>query len=248
MNSVSHRLDSQDYKYWLKSRSAKRLLALQSAWLQSQLGRFSGAHLMFHGLAQNTDFLRESPIRHAFRLGVPWQQGVVAADAWMTSSDWPLGDQSISLVVMQHSLDFTRRPHQMIREAARVLTPSGYLVIIGFNPWSWWGGVQKMMPLATEMPWLANSVSMSRLKDWLMLLDFSIQSTDTMGHVWPITMLPEDLSQRVDNILAGPSSMGNLYMIIAQKTMIGMTSIRSRRWSIVEPQLGWAKGMRNTQL
>jgi hypothetical protein len=89
---------------------------------------------------------------------------------------------------------------------------------------------------------------MSRLKDWLMLLGFSIQSTDTIGHVWPITLLSEDLSQRVDNILAGPSSMGNLYMIIAQKTMVGMTSIRSRRWSIVEPQLGWAKGMRNTQL
>jgi SAM-dependent methyltransferase len=248
MNSVPHKLDNQDYKHWLESRSAQRMLALQSAWLQNQLGRFSGSHLMFHGLDQSTDFLASSPIRHTFRLGVPWQQGAVDADAWMNSSHWPLGDQSIDLVVMQHSLDFTRRPHQMIREAARALVPSGYLVIIGFNPWSWWGAVQKMMPFATEMPWVANSVSMGRLKDWLTLLDFSIQDAETLGHLWPVSLFPERFSQRVDSVLAGPSSMGNFYMVIAQKTMVGMTSIRSRRWPIIEPQLGWAKGMSNTQL
>ena len=247
MNSVPHKLDNQDYRRWLKTSSAQRMLSLQSAWLQTQLGRFAGAHLMFHGLDPGLDLLSSSPIKHAFRMALPWQEGI-ATDAWMTSSNWPLADQSIDLVVMQHSLDFTRRPHQMIREAARTIVPSGYLVIIGFNPWSWWGGVQKMMPFSTDMPWVANAVSMKRLQDWLLLLDFSIQSTETLGHLWPITLFPERVSQRIDSVLAGPVGMGNFYMVVAQKTMVGMTSIRSGHWPIIEPQLGWAKNMSKTKL
>jgi len=242
MNSVPHKLDNHDYKRWLKTHSAQRMLSLQSAWLQTQLGRFSGAHLMFQGLDPELDLLSASPIKHAFRMALPWQEGI-ATDAWMTSSDWPLADQSLDLVVMQHSLDFTRRPHQMIREAARTIVPSGYLVIIGFNPWSWWGCVQKTMPFSTDMPWVANAVSMKRLQDWLLLLDFSVQSTETLGHLWPITLLPRRVSQRIDSVLAGPIGMGNFYMVIAQKTTVGMTSIRSRHWPMMEPQLGWAKNM-----
>ncbi|MFQ3170046.1 MAG: SAM-dependent methyltransferase [Oleispira sp.] len=246
MNSVPHKLDNQDYKRWLKTDSALRLLSLQSAWLQTKLRRFSGAHLMFHGLDPKLDLLSTSPIKHAFRMALPWQTGITT-DAWMTSSDWPLADQSIDLVVMQHSLDFTRQPQQMIREAARTIVPSGHLVIIGFNPWSWWGGVQKTLPFSTNMPWVANAVSMKRLQDWLLLLDFSIQSTETLGHLWPITLFPERVSQRIDGVLAGSVGMGNFYMVIAQKTTLGMTSLRSRPWPILEPQLGWAKNMGKTK-
>jgi SAM-dependent methyltransferase len=242
MNSVPHKLDNQDYKRWLKTDSARRLLSLQSSWLQTKLKRFSGAHLMFHGLDPKLDLLSTSPIKHAFRMALPWQAGITT-DAWMISSDWPLADQSIDLVVMQHSLDFTRQPQQMIREAARTIVPSGYLIIIGFNPWSWWGGVQKTLPFSINMPWVANAVSMKRLQDWLLLLDFSIQSTETLGHLWPITLFPERVSQRIDGVLAGSLGMGNFYMVIAQKTTLGMTSLRSKPWSILEPQLGWAKNM-----
>jgi SAM-dependent methyltransferase len=246
MNSVPHKLDNQDYRRWLRTASAQRMLSLQSSWLQSQLGCFSGAHLMFQGLDPNLDLLSTSPIKYAFRMALPWQEGI-ETNAWMTSNDWPLADHCIDLVVMQHSLDFTRRPHQMIREAARTIVPSGHLVIIGFNPWSWWGAVQKTLPFSTNMPWVANAVSMNRLQDWLLLLDFSIQSTQTLGHLWPVTLLPERISQRVDSVLAGAMGMGNFYMVIAQKTTVGMTNIRAKHWPILEPQLGWAKMETNPQ-
>ena len=247
MNSVPHKLDNKDYKRWLKTQSAQRMLSLQSAWLQNNLGRFTGSHLMYQGLDPKLDLLSTSPIQHIFRMAVPWQEGILT-DAWMECSDWPLPDQCLDLVVMQHSLDFTNRPHQMIREAARTIVPSGYLVIIGFNPWSWWGGVQKTMPFSTDIPWVANSVSTKRLHDWLLLLDFTVQSTETLGHLWPITCFPERFSKRVDSVMAGAVGMGNFYMVVAQKTTVGMTSITSRRWPMLEPQLGWAKSMNKTNL
>lgn len=244
MKSVPHKLDQEDYRRWLSTTSAQRMLSLQSAWLQNQISHLNGHHLMYHGLDKNMDCLSTSPIKHKFRMALPWQQGVINTDAWMTSSDWPLPDQSIDLVVMQHSLDFTRRPHQMIREASRVLVPNGNIVIIGFNPFSWWGGVRTLMPFASHMPWVANMVGMRRLKDWLTLLGFSVSDSATLGHLWPVTLFPQRFSLRVDSVMAGgPALMGNFYMLVAQKTTLGTTELRSKRWPIMEPQLGWANTM-----
>lgn len=244
MSAAPHKLDCKDYANWLDTEAASRMLALQSSWLQHNIARFSGLRLLYQGLDHDTRLLNTSPVKHCFRMGLPWQQGVVNADAWMTSSDWPLPDNAIDVVVLQHSLDFTRNPHQVIREATRTIVPNGYLVIIGFNPCSLWGGVQKLLPFASEMPWVANSVSASRLCDWLTLLDFSVQSHETMGHIGPLTLLPRRFCQRVDSVLAGNSMMmGNYYMMIAQKRVEGMTPIRNKYWTIPERQLGWAKSI-----
>ena len=249
MSSVPHKLDCKDNENWLESESLTRLLALQSSWLQHNIAEFSGLNLIYHGLDSDIDFLQNSPIKHCFRVGLPWQQGVIQADAWMSSSDWPLPDCALDVVIMQHSLDFTRRPHQMIREAARVVVPNGYLVLIGFNPFSLWGGMQKLLPFSSTMPWVANTISARRLGDWLTLLGFSILSHETMGHVGPLTFLPRHFCHRVDSVLAGsPIMMGNYYMIVAQKTVAGMTAIRDKRWLMPERQLGWVSSMPQSQI
>jgi SAM-dependent methyltransferase len=248
MSSVPHKLDCKDYKRWLESESAARLLALQSSWLQHKIPDFSGSNLMYHGLSHDSDFLQVASIKHCFRMGLPWQQGIIAADAWMSSGEWPLQDCGVDAVIMQHSLDFTRRPQQMIREASRVISPNGYLVIIGFNPFSLWGAAQKLMPFSSTMPWVANTVSAERLSDWLKLLDFTILSHETMGHISPLTFLPRRFCHRVDSVLAGsPLMMGNCYMLVAQKTVAGMTLIKNKHWLLPERQFGWANSMPQKQ-
>lgn len=244
MSAVPHKLDGQDYERWLHSESGQRLLELQSSWLQHKMSRFFGGHMLYQGIATEVGFMNESGVKHAFRMGLPWQRGVIDAAAWMDSSHWPLADHCLDAMIMQHSLDFTHRPHQMIREAARVIAPSGHIVLIGFNPFSLWGAVQKLLPFSSTMPWVANTVSALRLKDWLALLGFTIHSHETMGYLGPVTLLPRRFCQRVDAVTAGgPVMMGNYYMIIAQKTVAGMTSVHSRRWALPNAQIGWASSI-----
>lgn len=244
MKSVPHKLDQTDYQRWISRVDTQRMLALQSSWLQNQISQLHGKHLLYHGLDSSRDCLSTSPVRHKFRLGLPWQQGVIQADAWMNSRAWPLPNQSVDVVILQHSLDFTRRPHQVIREATRVLSEDGYLVIIGFNRWSWWGGLRALLPFATHMPWVANMVGVKRLKDWLILLGYSVKDTAAMGHVWPLTSLPAKFSLRTDSVLAGgPLVMGSFYMIVAQKTTLNMRHSQARDLRVLEPQLGWATNM-----
>ncbi|MDL2283820.1 class I SAM-dependent methyltransferase [Oxalobacter sp. OttesenSCG-928-P03] len=85
----------------------------------------------------------------------------------------PFASQSIDLVILPHVLEFAESPHQILREVERVLIPEGQLIISGFNPASLWGIRQALGRItgAHFLPEYAEFISLSRIKDWLKLLD-----------------------------------------------------------------------------
>lgn len=229
-------------------------MALESVWLTDKLSELKGSNLMFHGVAKDVDYLDKTLVTHKFRMGLPWQQGIIDASAWMSSSRWPLEDDSLDNIILQHSLDFTRRPHQLIREASRVLSPNGTLIIIGFNPISWWGVGRGMFPFASDMPSKANLISINRLKDWLLLLDYSIEGCITGGYCWPFNFWPfntgsmndplNSLSLKTEQALTSKTMLcGSLYMIVGQKKVSGYINSREEAWVANNPQFGWANSL-----
>ena len=238
---VGLKVTPEHFSQWLAGGASKRLLDTENAWLAQLLSRFYGMHLMYLGIDEQARFLGKSPVIHRFRAALPWQQEQVDHSTVMSSSDWPFADDQLDVVVLQHGLDFTRRPHQMIREAARSIVPNGYLIIVGFQPWSLWGAVRQLLPFGKTIPWVANPVSNHRLKDWLMLLDFRIESSAELAHFWPLSSIAPNFFRRVDRRLAGRGWInGSSYCLIAQKTVAGVTPIRTKRWRMPEPELGWA--------
>jgi len=85
----------------------------------------------------------------------------------------PFDSQSLDLLILPHVLECSNHPHQVLREASRVLVPEGRVVICGFNPWSLWGlherlpGLEPLLPVPAPM-----QVSLARVKDWFTLLSF----------------------------------------------------------------------------
>ena len=63
---------------------------------------------------------------------------------WCDLLDLPFEAQSVDLIVMPHTLEFTSDPHRLLREAERVLMPEGQLIILGFNSLSLWGARQSL--------------------------------------------------------------------------------------------------------
>ena len=97
----------------------------------------------------------------------------------------PFPADSIDLVVLPHSLEFAHDPHLLLREVERVLRPEGRVVITGFNPASLWGLRQRLsrvrlgMGLGQASPYLPREgefIGYWRLRDWLGLLGFHIES------------------------------------------------------------------------
>ena len=100
------------------------------------------------------------------------------------STALPFGEASLDLVVLPHTLELSPDPHATLREVQRVLVHEGRVAIAGLNPASlwglrqrrarWWrrlGGGRLYLPDAGEFigPW--------RLRDWLRLLEFEVEST-----------------------------------------------------------------------
>ena len=91
-------------------------------------------------------------------------------------TEMPFANESIDLIVLPHVLEFASDPHQILREVDRVLRPEGRLIISGFNPASLWGARQYLSRLIGNpyLPRDGQFISLIRVKDWLQLLNFSL--------------------------------------------------------------------------
>ncbi len=93
-------------------------------------------------------------------------------------AELPLDSQSVDLVVLPHQLEFSEDPHQILREVDRVLRPEGRLVVVGMNPLSLWGLRESVArgPFNAFLPPGGQLIGMPRLRDWMKLLSFEIDS------------------------------------------------------------------------
>jgi SAM-dependent methyltransferase len=113
------------------------------------------------------NFLRNN--RMPFKFVVGLEKG---SSAYTFPDSLPIESGSIDLVLLPHTLEFNANPHQILREVHRVLIPEGHVVVSGFNPYSLWGLHRRMTSCKADFPWCGHFIALSRMKDWLELLNF----------------------------------------------------------------------------
>lgn len=106
----------------------------------------------------------------------------------------PFPEACLDLVVLPHTLELSADPHHVLREVERVLVPEGRVVISGFNPNSLWGLRQARARLAGRLglrafgwsdlylPEAGDFIGPGRLRDWLRLLSFELESEHFGGY------------------------------------------------------------------
>ncbi|MES2399008.1 MAG: methyltransferase domain-containing protein [Pseudomonadota bacterium] len=95
----------------------------------------------------------------------------------------PFPEASLDLVVLPHTLELSLDPHATLREVERVLVPEGRVVISGFNPTSLWSMRQTRAHFYRRLghgdlflPEAGEFIGYWRLRDWLRLLSFEVES------------------------------------------------------------------------
>jgi SAM-dependent methyltransferase len=116
--------------------------------------------------------LAHSPVRNWFRFD---RLRAPAVDAIIEYDALPIASDTIDVAVVPHLLDFVEEPHQLLRELERVIIPDGKVIISGINPLSLYGGRELSRRLLHKKSNVQRMVGLSRIKDWMMLLGFSIE-------------------------------------------------------------------------
>ena len=152
---------------WFETPLGRYLLAREQAYFDRTVADIFGFCALQIGLPQ-APFLAHSRIVSRWTLDYDPPADIIADPHGL-----PFAENTIDLIVMPHALEFTDDPHEMLREAYRVIRPEGQIVIAGFNPFSLFGA-KRYFGRAQSPPWDGNFIALYRLKDWLALLGFDV--------------------------------------------------------------------------
>ena len=138
----------------------------------------------------------------------------------------PVASDSVDCVLLPHVLDYSDRPHAILREVDRVLTSHGHLAILGFKTGGLWG-IRRMIPGAGLPPDADNLLPERRLRDWLELLDLRIHGVTRFFFRWPLPGTRGASSSKWE--LRGQRwwpEFAACYMLTAQKRVSTLTPVR----------------------
>lgn len=225
---------------WLQTTLGQSLIQAERKCLERLLAGCFGPVAVQVGAVEFFSFVGLSDAVFCYTAEMePPGSGTGAPDLHCIPEQLPFEAKSVGLVVLPHVLEFSDYPHQILREAERTLMPEGYLVVLGFNPFSLWG-LAGFLP-RKRMPWNGQFASLARVKDWLKLLNFELTAGEMIYHRPPIQ------SQRIRRRLGFLENAGDrwwplgaaVYAVVARKREIGVTPLHPewRKRSRLNPGL-----------
>lgn len=207
--------------WWQSDKGLSQLLSERRA-LNHCLAGLHGSYMMALGV-QELPVPDTCRVQNSFSLS-PSEHCSVSAQASL--EQLPLPESVVDVAVLQHTLEYSVDPHQLLREVDRVLTPHGHLVVVVFNPLSCAGLCSSIMRLiAPKAHRCHHLLRAGRVRDWLRLLDFETQSIPSLEyHSWqPQSVIMQALKRiavLADNFGLPLSSY---CVIVAQKRVAPLT-------------------------
>lgn len=155
----------------------------------------------------------------------------------------PLPTDYFDLVALLHTLEINASPDAALQEAWRVLMPEGYLIILGFNPWSSWGIRRTLNFTQSGMPWKLWFHNPYRITRYLQNLGGEYISLKYCFYRPPMqTATALNNSSWLERFIPWLlPQIGATYILVAQKHVLPLTPIKPKwRW---QPLLAENKGL-----
>lgn len=227
-------LSGTAFTAWYNQPLGHELTLLETEQLDSTVATLPVCHTLQLG-----PFIKLLKSKKAFRFkqciytspDLPSTLGTVYAQSVYTHL--PFRDHSFELVILPHILEFETATLPILEECWRVLTPNGYLVILGFNPWSLWGICRLFASRWTATPWNGHFHSAEKLQRQLKRLKAHIILTKNFFYRPPINnenfLTRTRWLEKVLRLLL-PTN-GGAYLIMVQKRVTPLTLLKPRwRW------------------
>ena len=217
---------------WFRTPLGRALLGTEHAIFADKLPYLFGYHLLRLSAVDDADATTSSMIGHRFALA-PTGGGEVTPGALAELDALPLENDSMDIVLLQHVLEFSERPHAILREANRVLVPNGRLLIAGINPLSLVGLRALVAGWRNPAVWRSQHLGVARLMDWLSLLELRVVDVRFGFYRLPFNSARwlERRRGKRDQARRLSLPIGGIYVVDACKTVASLTPLRPQ-WKL----------------
>jgi SAM-dependent methyltransferase len=199
---------------WLNTAMGQELLAQEQLLAGQMLEQVFGDQIIQIGNWGAADlFLPHARTQFSALLG----DSNAAGNARVTPERLPVLTDSVDAVLLPHTLEMEPEPHAVLREVHRVLRPDGKLIVLGFNPVSWWGLRNRLTPSGFP-PEIHRYISRRRLSDWLRLLNLRILTANSC--------YASASTSKAGKVLRRWQWFASAYLLLATKETMPMTVIR----------------------
>lgn len=213
---------------WYAGPRGQYLRQQEDALAADLLSTVFGYHQLQLGITRSHPLATDSPLGHKIYANL-----TPGGDVGLVSEPdcLPFANDCMDAVVLHHALEFAEKPHALLREAHRVLTPQGHLLVLGFNPVSLFGAGIRLRGLLPNRVWSgSHQIGTHRLRDWLNLLGADVQA---VRHCF---VTPPAGGRRMFQLLARTDELamryqlplGGVYAVLAQKKVSTLTPTRIR--------------------
>lgn len=218
---------SQDIDGWLAGPLGRMLLEQERHCVAASLECAFGLHCIQVGSWGAPDaFLALARTRRAALVAAPGTPGTALVSE---PAALALQSDSVDVMLLPHTLEFAPDPHEVLREAGRVLTGEGQLLVLGFEPLGTWS-LRHAFTRGGCPPGLRRTLAERRLADWLKLLGFEVGAAERFLYAPPLSSLQagnaRNWLERVGR-QAWPRLSG-AYLLHARKRVYLMTPMRLR--------------------
>lgn len=219
---------TDDLDTWLSGPLGGMLLEQERAIVASALECAFGLHCLQVGSWGGPDIFL--PLARTRRASLVAARPVAGAALVAEPSELALQSDSVDVMLLPHTLEFAPEPHEVLREAARVLAGEGELVVLGFEPLGAWA-LRNTFTRGGCPPGIARTISAMRLADWLKLVGFEVGPPERYLYAPPFARL------RAANARGALERAGRRawrrfsggYLLRARKRVHSMTPVRLRQ-------------------
>ena len=223
-----------EWQAWQQQRLGENLLKNERALLSPHIKRKLGRHLFQVSIAGCEPIYDSSPMPYQSfaQISTAGETRAVQKNSSLVIEPCylPVATDALDGIILHHVLEYTRNPHQVLREAHRALSSGGQLFVVNFNPWSLMG-IRRIFTASGKAPWSGHYRSTLRLCDWLKLLGFSVEVVEYAFFSPPLNSQEPDISESWVERYGKKYNcfFGCTYAIVARKHTVGMTPLRETK-------------------
>ncbi|THB70194.1 MAG: class I SAM-dependent methyltransferase [Gammaproteobacteria bacterium] len=214
---------------WSQTNLGRYIIDQESEQINQEINRVPGVNILQLGAMRGTKWLNLNRRCNCYVLDTPQHCNNDCA-LFGKFESLPFQAESMDVVILRHTLEATQNPQEVLHEAERILSPDGYIVISGFNPYSLFGVLRFAEKYTTYGPWEGNSISIGRIKDWFAVLglDLTVERRVKLSHKVIKKEYGDHFEFLGDLADYSLSVRSGVYVLMARKRTIPLTLQKSK--------------------